>query len=446
MKDFIKKNYRYLLIFLFVFFTYYTVITPSTYQDPFANYGFSHAIIHGELPYVDFNLISTPLYAYLMSIGLLIKDHFLTFLIENTILVTIMFYFLYELYENKIYVLLFIIALLIGDIICPTYNLLTLFFFVIIVFLEKKHSEKDILIGSAIACAFLSKHTIGAFFIVPSIVFFIKDKKKLINRFIGFIIPNIIFLIYLLITKSFKSFLDLCILGLFDFASNNGRVNSIWAIISFILLILSIVITLKDKKNILNIYFITTITFAIPLFDFAHFSLYFFCISMMVLQYISISNKKISYIFIIITIIYSSFVSYNMNKVTNSIIVKDIKRFNYLLMPNDSYHNSKKYFKYLNKYESNILLGYSKMFYDISNDRFIDYYDVLLYGNHGYNGTNKIIEKIKNSHDVYYIVDSQTYEITSNVVSQYNREIVDYVTSHCELVESKYIFDVYYKK
>ena len=50
------------------------------------------------------------------------------------------------------------------------------------------------------------------------------------------------------------------------------------------------------------------------------------------------------------------------------------------------------------------------MFYDTIRDRKINYYDVLLYGNHGYNGTKTMINKIKKENDVYIIVDYVRYK------------------------------------
>ena len=96
--NFIKKNYKYLFIFIYVFLIYYLINFPSTFRDPLSHYGFSHAIINGEIPYLDFNLISTPLYAFVMTPFLLIKDSFIIFIIENAILVNIMFYFLNNIF------------------------------------------------------------------------------------------------------------------------------------------------------------------------------------------------------------------------------------------------------------------------------------------------------------------------------------------------------------
>ena len=98
-----KKWIRYIVIFIFVFCSYEFFGFPNMYGDPINNYMFSHAIVMGEVPYLDFNTISTPLYAFLMAIGLLFFDNYLMFVIEQSLLVTIMFYFLFELLLNTPY-------------------------------------------------------------------------------------------------------------------------------------------------------------------------------------------------------------------------------------------------------------------------------------------------------------------------------------------------------
>ena len=85
------------------------------------------------------------------------------------------------------------------------------------------------------------------------------------------------------------------------------------------------------------------------------------------------------------------------------------------------------------------------MFYDLSHDREINYYDVLLYGNHGFNGTEYMINKIRDEEDVYIIVDYGQYK-NSELKSQYNKNIVNYVLNNYDMIDEKYNFRVYYKK
>ena len=124
MKKFVEKNLKYILIFIFFLIIYQFLGFANMYGDPIANYGFSHAIRNGEIPYVDFNTISTPLYAFVMSIGLYLVDNYLMFIIEQSILVTIMFYFLYKMYDKKAYIVLLSLILFGFYGLLPTYNFL----------------------------------------------------------------------------------------------------------------------------------------------------------------------------------------------------------------------------------------------------------------------------------------------------------------------------------
>ena len=210
MIKFIKNNYHYFILFIFIFLLYSILIFPNNYGDPMNNYGFSMAITKGILPYRDFNTISTPLYSFVMSIGLFLWNNYSMFLLEQALLVTVMFYLLNKIYGKKSYILLLITCLLGCFGINATYNFFAFFFLIILLFLEEKYKDKDYLIGVVIALAILSKHTVGVLLVIPSLIYYFKDKKKLLKRFIGVLIPGVIFIIYLLITNSFMKFIDLC--------------------------------------------------------------------------------------------------------------------------------------------------------------------------------------------------------------------------------------------
>ena len=131
-----------------------------------------------------------------MSIGLFIFDNYLMFIIEQSILVTFMFYFLYKMYDKKAYIVLLSLILFGFYGLLPTYNFMCFLMMVILLYLEKFHNKKDLLVGVFIGLAILSKHTIGVFFIIPSVVFYFKDFKRLFRRGLGALIPGSIFIIY----------------------------------------------------------------------------------------------------------------------------------------------------------------------------------------------------------------------------------------------------------
>lgn len=433
------KYLKYLIVFIFVFFVYYYINCNMMYLDPLNNYAFSYGILRGEIPYLDFNTISTPLYAFFMVPFLAISNHLITFMIANSLIVTIMFILLDKMYsKNSLLMIMgFFIFCFFG--ILPTYNLFCIFILIIILFLEEKYNDKDILIGIFIGLSILSKHTIGCFFIIPSIIFYFKNRKKLFKRFIGFIIPICIFLIYLISTGSLYKFIDLCFFGLFDFSKSNGSFASIYFVASIIMLIISIVVNIKDKK-IVNLYLLFTISIVIPLFDLCHFALYFGCFCILVFKYIKIRDY-FYYLFSILPVvglsityvyIYSSLdcSTFNLKHLNNSIICNK---------PNDYI------FDYFDSYSDPIILSYWKVKYDISRNRNIDNFEVFLNGNYGYNGNIKLINYIDSLHDKYILIDYFNYS-DDRSDNQFNKEVCDYIMNNYEYVGKENGFVVYYKK
>ena len=103
---YIINNKRLIFIFVFSLLVYEFFAFSNNNNDPIAMYAFSHAIRMGEVPYLDFNIISTPLYAFIMSSGLFLFDNYLMFVIEQSILVVILFYFIFKLFDKKSWLIL----------------------------------------------------------------------------------------------------------------------------------------------------------------------------------------------------------------------------------------------------------------------------------------------------------------------------------------------------
>ena len=88
-----KKNIiRLIFIFAFFmliynFFGYYHNIYDATLM-----YGYSRPLIYGKLPYVDLNIITTPLYYFYSAAFLLVHDSFISFTVGNAIIGTLIFY------------------------------------------------------------------------------------------------------------------------------------------------------------------------------------------------------------------------------------------------------------------------------------------------------------------------------------------------------------------
>lgn len=446
VKEFFKKYGRYIFVFILVFLIYEVFGYGMTYGDPIWSYGFSYAIKSGQIPYLDFNTISTPLYAFIMSLGLHIFDNYLMFILEQSLLVTVVFCFLYKMYGKKSYFVLLGLVCLCFYGLLPTYNFGCFAMMVFLLYLEKFHNDKDYLIGIFIGLCILAKHTVGAFLVLPTLIIYFKDFKKILKRGCGALIVGSIFVGYLLINGAFLDFINLCFGGLLDFSSSNGKPFSFWFFLSFIILFIMIGVLIKDRKNIINWYLIFTFMFVVPIFDICHFALYLGCFVMMIIPYIKF-NKYENYfcnLSIIITIM-CCFINLIMGMSYGPVFMSDINKFNFTLNSKYSYEKNLDVENFLNKYDDAVILSYHKMFYDISNNNKLDYYDVLMYGNFGYDGLNSMIEDIKSMNDKYILIDMTSYE-KDGEYDQFAKEIAEYVMETCEKVDSKYGFDVYYKK
>ena len=447
MINFIKKNSNLIIVFIFALAIYIFLGFYVNNGDPTASYGFSRAIKNGEIIYRDFNTISTPLYAFYCSIFLLIWDDFLMFIIAQSLLVTVMFYFLFKLLGNKAWVVLLSMILFKFFGFNATYNFCCLAMSIIVLYLEEKHPKKDLLIGVFLALTVLSKQTVGLLLVLPSLIICFKDYKRLLKRIIGFIIPISIFTIYLLITKSLYSFIDLCFLGLFDFGGNNNYLFTFWFYCTIVLVIINIMFIIKNKR-ITDYYGLMYIGFVLPIFDLNHFAYYFTGFTIIALLHIKELNK---YKKILVTALIIEFTVFNYFmgiRADYPIFYKNINHFKYRYNYEKDHKMDERLSKYIDKYVDMdpILIMYYSMSYNISHDRYISYFDIFLYGNHGYNGTKKMINRIKKMKNQYFIINMEEYTCAKDDKNQFNVDIIDYIVDNSEKVECKDELCVYYKK
>ena len=449
MKIFLKNYTKY--IFLFLFFLSVLVIFGyhNNQFDPMWNYGYSYAISKGEIPYKDFTLLTTPLFPLLFSIGLkLFSSDNIIFLIEQALLITVTFYFLFKLYNKKAWCVLFFMIFPFLNNIVPTYNFLVYFFIVVLIYLEK-NCKNDYLIGFILGLIILTKQTIGVFMIIPSIIFFIKDRKKLFKRFFGMLIPCIIFFIYLLITDSLIPFVDICFFGLFDFAEKNTTIFTAYFCISIIFLFILFRIIKRDKKDITNYYILFSFSFLIPIFTEYHFYLFLMCFVLALLPYIKINDLYLEYLSIVFSVAICLFNFIFVYDGFNTTFLKNVNNFKYYLISKDSVNSFYKtldlYDKYKIEDKSPIFLGTQAVYFTIINDEKIDYFDVLNRGNYGYNGSRKMIEKVSKMKNQIFIINMHKYRFAGKE-DQLDKEVIKYVINNSELIDSWDCYYVYLKE
>ena len=429
---FLKKYSKYFFLFLFFFFLLLVFSFYNHSYDSFWNYSFSYAVARGEIPYVDFNMISTPFSSFFFAIFLIFNHNYLCYLLGWSLVLTFTFYLLYQLLGHRCWILLFCLLFPFLHTIIPTYNLFCFCIFVFLLYLEKAE-KSDLIIGFVVGLSILTKHTLGIFFLLANIFYYRKNQVKLCMRLFGCFIPCFVFLVYLIFTESLFQFLDLCVFGLLDF-SKNGSLLSIYLFLSLLLLLFLICYIKKDRS--LNAYYtLGTFAFTIPLFDMYHFLLFFCCCMTFFLLQVKVS-VKVSHLFLILSIIlclvnfyvYQGFFSRRLSFLPN------LKYF--LVNPNQYqllYDMNQVFFKYYDKDTIPIILSTKSAFIYTGNDIDVNYFLVFLKGNYGYHGSGKLIDKISRSDDIYIINRKEMKEIGND--GDYLYEVCVYVTKHFHLLE-----------
>ncbi|MBQ2640359.1 MAG: hypothetical protein IJF92_06350, partial [Bacilli bacterium] len=365
-------------------------------------------------------------------------SNILVFHITQALLFTLLSYFLFDLLEEKSWII-FIFFFFPVSIFFPGYNLLLFFLLILIIWLEKK-KYNDIVIGIIIALAFLTKQTVGIVFLLPS-SYYIKDIKKVLKRLVGFIIPNILFFIYLICTNTYREFFDLCILGLFDFAGNNGHISTIWIILILIMVIITIIYIKKNNKEITLFYILSYYTIAIPLFDIKHCQEAFLAFLFMILYY---SNRKtnIKYLLVFMVVVANTSYLYFHDRIKTEIVYpNNIKYFEYRLLDKDSIKLTNDLNKYLkkHKYKKFVFLDLNGYYFKIINDIKIDNTDLINTGNSGYNGKNKLLKEIKKKKDYIFIVDKEELKRKH----QTDKDVIKYIIKNGKKIDRIRGYDIY---
>jgi len=431
---------------------------PATDLDEVWNYNTANAFAMGLIPYKQVSMITTPLLPMINSIFLkVVFNGIMTYRVLMGIVFALIVLFIYliikELSSKKLlsYICAFFIGTLLIKKFLLDYNYLFLLISLVIAFLEIRDIKKNenfnfnhnLCVGFLTGLAFLTKQTIGILLIFVMIFeVFIYMKKsgfdlkfnkfiKLIGvRILGMMVLIIIFLIYLGITGAFNDFINYAIKGVREFSNNvpyyrlfdsNDKVVSIISrlfIIVYIPLFITFILEcIKNKKmrdEFINIYVLA---------------------------------KKLlltGILFIIILISFKNLIIERNINVKENVLVP-FKHYEGIYVP--EYLSKRisdvtdKVRAYSNSGRESIIVDAEAAIYDIVLNKYKKNYDMLLIGNIGENGVEKIINEIKDSHNVYYFVKNPQYALNW----QLPEDIVDYIRNNLKYHETVSVFDVYYK-
>ena len=188
-----NKLLRYLLVFLvsFMFSLVFFYIIAPVYCDEVWVYGFSFNLSKGMIIYRDYNVLQMPLYFFIASGFIRVLGSYLISMhIFDCLLFASIALMLYMIIELKVFIMLPIFMFFIPS----GYNLLCLFFLILIVYLLYKQYDNDYLMAFIVGLCFITKQNVGIFLFVPM---FIYSKKKM-KSIICFLIPFLILSIYLI--------------------------------------------------------------------------------------------------------------------------------------------------------------------------------------------------------------------------------------------------------
>ena len=97
------KKYLFIIIgTIIAFSTFYLFAnTQLNCFDLISEYGMTHALINGEIPYVDFNTVVPPFFYFFYAPFLLIYDDIIVVLLVTSVLIAVSYYLLYKVLDKK---------------------------------------------------------------------------------------------------------------------------------------------------------------------------------------------------------------------------------------------------------------------------------------------------------------------------------------------------------
>ena len=465
MKTGSKKTYTDLIAFAVILAAslLHICLNNLASLDELWNYNFARQISMGLIPYRDYNMVPTPLFAIIMSFPLFISRTMFVYRLSCSILVTVQSFVLYKALstdtKNRLLALPFVlISILIID--YTSYNTLFLLIALLAYWVISKGQFKKhaLLLGMLAALAVFSRQTSGSillimlFLIIAS--FYENRAKSLLLYGAGFAIPCTVFLIYFLITSSLNDFWDYCLFSLTGFGTSNGNFYTSSIVLLLLLaaeLTTEILILVKKRDTTTLIHFfigIPVLFITVPIIDYSHVT--FAVVYFLIPAFRLLDGKWGNVIRNSITVFISAVVflcigGLGISRVVNNTFTKDVAELRCVPVGSEICED----FTYLSwmvrQYEAN---GYSVTFYSSSsvivslmNGTANPPYDTFNNGN--FRGSVE-------SHMVYVEESCKGEDKIVIIASDYYDEgwqnpdgVLEYVEANCELLGSYGRFQIY---
>lgn len=481
-------------LFLLIFVTILT--KPLSNLDEMWNFNIARCISNGLVPYKDISMVTTPLLGFITAIFLKIfgTEMFVTRILA-TILAIINSVLVYKIFVklkvnriiSKTSVAVIVMSLL--DYFCLDYNFLILTWVLAIILIEIKLQGKNnirlhVMCGCTAGLAICTKQSIGllvSFVVILNTLFFIKSKsdlkitlRNILYRAIGIVAPLLIFVIYMLCTKSFGQFINYAVLGIKTFSNKIEYVNllkSEMLAVSFLAIVVPVFIFTaiveniyfraikKEKRNlyILTAYSIPAFAMVYPIADNIHFliasvipiilgiySLYKVIGKAPKIKFEeSIFKYSLEILNIVVTLFIILYLAYfeigYMDRLSNLSKYTKLNNFRYIYVDAKMKSNIDETDNYITSQEKNVyILDASSALYMIPINKYNKDYDMFNKGNLGADGEQGQIEKIMQE-DAKYLILKDEYSLNW----QTPMNVITYVKENLKYTESIGYFDVY---
>lgn len=510
-KEKIKAISKDFILFIFIAVMVFSIIAinPISNLDEIWNYNTARAITQNLIPYKDISMITTPLLPMITALFLkLIANEVIVSRVLASVLWGGVLFSIFKILkllikeENTCLIITALLGLLFRDCYCIDYNILSLMFSLIILYIELKNIDKphfennktDFLIGILAGLTVCTKQSIGAILAIIVVgykIIFVQNKKEFIEylkiafkRIIGILIPIILVLIYLIVTNSLQDFINYAVLGISTFSNkipyvqlmNNDKkeIQILSRIMPFILLamaVLTIVLQNKKKKeNIGNIdnkiltiliYSLSTIIIMYPISDEIHFLIagtitfiglayILYLLGIAIYNKINLQSKKKIYKItsLMISIIAIAFIAVrgieNITEYTKQEKNETIEHYKNIQISEYLQERINEIDNFILEQEKEnkkvYILDAEAAIYMIPINNYNKDYDMFLKGNIGKDGQEGQIQKIKQK-ETNEIILIRKRNLQSNW--QTPTEVVNYVRENLEFIGEVSIYEVY---
>lgn len=535
-----KKIVESIIVFLFfsVIVILFNLNSKAFNYDKIWVFHMMQKIANGDLIYTEMNVITGPLF-YLVG-GAVFKIFGASFVVYDIFsgisygVFAILFYNIAkEIGDDRnkfldVLILFFLLAnaTIIG---VANYNIFCLSFIMLAMLMEiKKNKEKssykyDFLNGIFLACAFLSKQTVGGMAVIASglisLIYGIAIEKRnpikeILMKMAGFFCIMVPAIIVMLCAGNFYDYINLCFGSILEFGGNNTniRAGNPYFVIMLAIFITGLMVWNLNKSDkelfIINLYAIANMFFALPLANTYHIYLALFTSGFILIKTMNIlqeyEKKDIIKLIVVLVIValrvspYFDVTSSDMEE--NEITLIDIiyNLFNIILLCTIGYGVIEEKYKFIkiNFYALSLLLCigllwnygygvknevvpqgleiYSKHAFDNSEleriSAVIEYikekenegykvmvvssdaslymapmnrnnneFDLFFYGNLGYKGVQKTVDKMKTWKNTIILRNEERFW-------QEPKEIDEYLEKNCEEIGEIEDMEIYYQR